>query len=174
MMGIVYRTRQFWLAMTARPSPDDLAQAAGLLSPALFQLFEQMQPSEQAHSLEIFRRLQWEGETDRDLLAAALLHDVGKSHCPLRLWERVWIVLARAAAPQRARRWGQAAPRGWRRALVVAEQHPAWGAEMARQAGASAVTVELIRRHQETLVPAAASRPDSSLLIRLQSLDNER
>jgi putative nucleotidyltransferase with HDIG domain len=143
-----------------------------------------MQPGEQAHSLAVFRRLQDQGETDRDLLAAALLHDVGKSRCLLRLWERVFIVLARGLAPRRARLWGQGAPRGWRRSLVVAEQHPEWGAQMAQKAGATTRTLELIRRHQEKIpaCPQAAGiraidphpEPEIALLIRLQSVDNER
>lgn len=173
-MGLLYRTRQFWFALTARPTQNDLAHAGHFLTPELLQLFLQMQPGEQAHSLEVFRQLQDQGETNRDLLAAALLHDVGKSRCPLRLWERVLIVLVRAAVPGQAAAWGQGQPRGWRRSLVVAEQHPAWGAQMAEQAGASPKTVELIRRHQEEIFADHRSDPGIALLIRLQSVDNER
>ena len=54
-----------------------------------------MQSSEQAHAVSVYRQLVAQGETSSDLLAAALLHDVGKSLSPLRLWERVLIVLAR-------------------------------------------------------------------------------
>lgn len=188
-MGIRYRTRQFWFALTARPASDDLAQAGHFLSPQLLQIFLQMQPGEQAHSLAVFRRLLDQGETDRDLLAAALLHDVGKSRCRLYLWERVFIVLAHRIAPHWAWRRDQSAPRGPLRSLVVAARHPEWGAQMAQAAGASPCTVELIRRHQDRLqagepiasVEAACSPSanhrtgaGTTLLIRLQSVDNER
>ena len=82
----------------------------------------------------VWRRLVDQDEHNPDLLAAALLHDVGKSRFPLRLWERVLIVSLKAFFPDRATRWGVGAAKGWRRALVVAAQHPTWGAEMARQA----------------------------------------
>jgi putative nucleotidyltransferase with HDIG domain len=172
-VSLLYRTRQFWSALTAVPAEDDLVHAGKVLSPALFRLFRQMQPGEQAHSLAILRQLREDGETDRDLWVAALLHDVGKSCHPLRIWERVLIVTVQALLPERARHWGRGEPSGWRRAFVVAEKHPEWGAEMAASAGASPAAVELIRRHQE---PAAAPSADrlERLLFRLQSVDNER
>jgi hypothetical protein len=63
---------------------------------------------------------------------------------------------------------------GWRRAFVVAVQHPQWGADLAAKAGASPLAVALIRRHQEqqgSLGEADAGSEDS-LLARLQSVDN--
>lgn len=173
-MSLLYRTRQFWFALTAIPAEDDLLQAGQVLSPALMTLFRRMQPSEQAHSLAIFRQLREEGETDRDLWVAALLHDVGKSCHPLRLWERVLIVAGKALLPERARRWGRGEPSGWKRAFAVASQHPEWGAQMAAAAGASPRAVELIRRHQETIALNAGAGEWVHLLYRLQSVDNER
>jgi hypothetical protein len=111
---------------------------------------------------------------------AVLLHDVGKIRCPLNLLDRVLIVLAQRLIPAAARRWGEAAPGescpawGWRKAFVVASQHPRWGAEMAHQAGASPLAVELIQQHQEK-VPAPASGEMSKveqLLVLLQSVDD--
>lgn len=176
-MRWLYRVRQFWLALTATPRPEDLFEAGKILSPALMHLFEQMHPSEQAHSLMIYRRLRDQGETNPDLLAAALLHDVGKSLYRLRIGERVAIVLMRALLPACARSWGQGEPSGWKRPYVIAEKHAEWGAQMAARAGASPATVELIRRHQEPALPGArprsANRLEDHWLIRLQSLDNE-
>jgi hypothetical protein len=37
----------------------------------------------------------------------------------------------------------------WQQPLVVAEQHPAWGAELAAAAGGSFLAVALIRRHAD-------------------------
>lgn len=150
-------------------------------------LFLRMQPGEQAHSLWIFNQLIDQNETSEDLLAAALLHDVGKSRYPLRLWDRVLIVLGKRMFPLQAKNWGSGEARGWQRPFVVAEKHAEWGASMAEEAGASPVVVELIRRHQD---PSGnpVGQPDrdgikgavmdsagleDGLLFRLQSLDNE-
>lgn len=142
------------------------------LAPPLFDLFLQLQPDEQVHSLNILRALLNEGQKNPDLLAAALLHDVGKSCFPLKLWERVAIVLAGAIVPKLAHHWGQSQPAGWKRPLVIAQQHPAWGAEMAARAGASDLLVELIRRHQDSL-PAHPTSPADQLLIHLKRYDDQ-
>ncbi len=135
-------------------------------------IFNQMHPSEQAHSLRIARQLIEQGETHPDLLAAALLHDSGKSNHPLHLWERALIVLSKALFPDKAKQWGSGGPKGWKRAFVVAEQHGEWGAQMAAQAGASPQVVELIRRHQ--LPPERpAENLEDRLLLRLQRVDDE-
>ena len=166
----------------AVPSAEDLSQAQNFLSPASMALFLRLQPSEQAHSLRLFQELRQAGEDNRDLLAAALLHDVGKSCASLYPWERVLIVLGRRLLPARVKDWGQGPPIGWRRPFVVAEQHPAWGAELAAAVGASPLAVALIRRHQErgstqgTIKGMSADMSASiedQLLQRLQSLDDE-
>jgi len=169
---ILYRTQQFWNALRSVPDPDQLADAQRFLSPAQMTIFRQMQANEQAHSLRLFRRLREQGETHIDLLAAALLHDIGKSRFPLRLWERVVIVLAESLFPEQVEIWGKSAPRGWRRPFVIARQHPAWGAEMAAKAGASPLVVSLIQRHQAPIPPQPKTLEDQ-LLHRLQLADNE-
>jgi putative nucleotidyltransferase with HDIG domain len=167
-----YRMRQFWEALNPRLSAEELKQAQDFLDPALMALFLGQPRSEQAHSLRLLNQLLEGGETHSDLLVAALLHDVGKSRHPLHLWERVLIVLGKKFAPNLSQNWGQAELHGWRRAFVIAAQHPQWGAEMAAEAGASPLTVELIRRHQ-SLLPEQADSLKESLLHRLQSVDNQ-
>jgi len=113
--------------MTTVPDQTGIELAQSILSPALLALFLEMQPAEINHSLEITRRLIASGETDPDLLAAALLHDVGKSRSPLDLWERAIVVLAKRLIPGVSQRWGASEDmRGLIRIFVVAEQHPAW------------------------------------------------
>lgn len=176
---IKYRAGQFRVALFAGPDPADLKRAEIYLNPAQMELFFQMQPGEQTHSLRVFKLLLDEHEEDRDLLAAALLHDVGKSRYPLSLWERVYIVILKSLFPIQTRVWGQDTRAGdaelsrfsWQRPFIIAEQHPRWGAEMASAAGATPLTASLILRHQMT-VSADTSAHEDRLLIKLQAADS--
>ena len=78
-MGLTYRIQQFVRVMSARPDAAERDRALDVLDPPLAELFLQMSLSDQAHALRVFAVLQDYGLTDPDLLAAALLHDVGKS-----------------------------------------------------------------------------------------------
>ena len=175
MAKLFYRVWQFWNALTAIPSQELLDETAEVLSPQLLQLFQRMQPAEQKHCLNVYKKLCTAGETNRDLLIAALLHDVGKIKFPLHVWERVEIVLLNKLAPGKAATWGTLQPVGWRKPFAVALKHPGWGADLAEQAGASPLTVSLIRRHQEKdeLDSEIANNPEKQLLRQLQIYDNE-
>jgi len=166
-LRVAYRVRQTWYALTGRPDEAALQVAREVLTPPLWALFRQMPPNEQAHALRVLRRLQANGCREGDVLAAALLHDVGKALNRPRLWERVASVVAQRCCPQHARRWGEGRPRGWRRPFVIAQQHPVWGAELAAQAGASTTTVALIREHHTT------PTPDLPWLAVLQAADDQ-
>jgi len=178
---LLYRSRQFWQAISTRSSGEDLELASSLLTQSQFELFQQMHKSEQAHSLRVLREVKNQGGVNTDLQTAALLHDVGKIRAPLRVWERVLVVVVRAFCPDCVHRWGSTnvgdphQGLGWRRAFVVAEQHPAWGADLASQHGVSDLAVSLIARHQEQLPPVAdnESTVEDSLLYKLQAVDNK-
>lgn len=155
--------------------------AESILSPALLTLFAEMQPSEMNHSLQVTRKLISRHETHPDLLAAALLHDVGKCRSPISLGERVVIVLVKYLLPAAYLRWARSGDlSSWKHMFVVAERHPAWGAEMAGKAGASPLVVELIRDHQRPRDPvtiieveSGARKLASYLLYQLQLCDGE-
>jgi hypothetical protein len=185
-VNIVYRARQFWFALTALPSEVELQEISRVLSPAQITLFLRLDPGEQVHSIKIYRQLCEQSQANRDLQnrdlwVAALLHDVGKSRYPLRLWERVEIVIVKRLAPGKIKKWGKSAPSGWKRPFVVAEQHAAWGAQMAAQAGASSLAVSLICRHQEPMLRLGEGRfagrqaalYEDFLLYHLQQVDNQ-
>ena len=174
-MRIRYRVSQFIKAFYTHPTALQLDQARNVLGLALMRLFLQMQPSEQVHSLSIYEQFIADGERDPDLLTAALLHDVGKTRVPLHIWEKVIIVMARRLFLDRVREWGQGQPHGWKRPFVVAEQHAAWGAEMAAAAGASDVAVGIIRRHHQRSfsLPETDQPPEEIMLLQLQTLDEE-
>jgi hypothetical protein len=166
------RVRQFWHTLFSIPTPEGVEIAQKVLTPRQFELFQTLPRADQAHALRVLWTLQHRREDHRDLLVAALLHDVGKARYPLRLWERVCIVLADGFFPERAERWGQGEPRGWRRPFVVAKNHPSWSAEMAAMSGATPLAVSLIWRHQDTLSVIPDSTEDR-LLRALQAADND-
>lgn len=159
----IYRANQFWSDLKAAPDSMNLDQARLILSPAELNLFLQLQPAEQAHALEVLRKLQAHGENEPALLEAALLHDIGKTRYPLHRWERIVVVLAQALFPRQAKKWGTGETWGWRKPFAVAEQHPAWGADLAHRAGAAPLAVTLIRRHQDALLDDPLSSEDRFL-----------
>jgi hypothetical protein len=166
------RIRQGLRALGAwgRGVDDDLA--AQVLSPALLALFRRMRRAERQHSLNVLRTLRAQGHADPVLLTAALLHDVGKIRAPFFLWERVIVVLIKAAAPKTARRWGSGDnPTGWRRPFVISFQHPRWSAEMVAAAGGDPRVVRLIAAHQMHL-ERAPQTDDERLLAILQTADD--
>ena len=178
-----YRLGQFFAHMRPRPlTPAEKAEVEGVLGAGLAQLFRRQTAGEQAHSLRVMRSVVNAGgpyAARRELLQAALLHDVGKSRAPLSLADRALVVLARRAAPDAARRWGRpeaageaaGAARGWRRPFVTALRHADWGADLCAEAGALPLTVDLIRRHQTPLANPAT--PEDEMLAALQAADDD-
>jgi hypothetical protein len=162
----LYRSRQFRLAFFGPWPPESDEALSPYLSPSLIAIFRRMKPSEQAHSYAVLERLKTSGYTDPNLLAAALLHDVGKTVSPLSVWDRVLVVLGRHFFPRTVKRWKDGEPHGLERPFVVAALHADWGAELASVAGASARTVDLVRRHQDFSIP------EDPLLTALQQADD--
>ena len=101
----LYRSRQFWQALSTGPSQEDVELVSSVLTDPQLELFLGMQASEQTHSIQVFNELRNQGEKNPDLLAAALLHDVGKTRAPLRIWERVMIVIVGAVCENCLHKW---------------------------------------------------------------------
>ena len=172
ILRLVYRSRQFWNSLISSRTRIASESLLPHLTPVQLILFRRLQPSEQAHAYHLLTQLKKSGQTNPDLLTAALLHDVGKILYPLSTLDRIITVLGKRFFHSVAQGWSKGAPSGLRRPFVVAEQHAAWGAQLASQAGAGAQTVELIRHHHD---PPAAE-PDmhiAPLLAVLQAADDE-
>ncbi len=171
-MGLSYRLRQLRDNLAAGPLPAAAqAEIAGLLSEPELALFGRYAYADQWHALRVLRMLRDAGYNHPDLLAAALLHDVGKTRYPLSVWDRIFIVVGQALFGRRCERWGRDLPQGWRRPFVVRAQHPAWGADMASAAGSRPGVVALIRRHQDKLPDVVGE--EVSLLRQLQWADDQ-
>lgn len=122
---------RFFTSLPSSPPPaEDEAWAAHILSPAEHHLWTLMSNQDRRHSALVARRFaRRRPEADRDELAGALLHDVGKIECGLGTFGRVAATLV--------------GPRG--RAFRAYHEHEEIGARIAADAGSPPATVELIR-----------------------------
>ncbi len=166
---LLYRLGQVrqQLGVVAPLSAREHQEVAGQLSADALRLFESMSPADQRHSLRVFRGLHARGWSDRDSLAAALLHDVGKAAGRVPFWTRPVVVIGKRCAPRLLTRLavypleGKRLPR-WRRSLSYAWWHAEVGAELAAAAGLSERAVRYIRMHH---------RPDCPELAELHLVD---
>lgn len=133
-MRPAYRVRQFGTHLFARVSAEERAVAHALLPRAAAEVFDRMPVADQRHALDVLARLRASGQTDRDLLAAALLHDTGKGS-RVRLWHRVVAVLVGSVAPSRLEGLGSSDPTSWRYPFHLQRHHEALSAEAALAAG---------------------------------------
>jgi len=189
-MTASYRVRQFiqaasaWLQPALGIGPAAQVQAADrtggfaaessearrYLPAEALKLYEAMPRYDRRHGLAVMQTLQAEGHTDPALMAAALLHDAGKSAVVggrLTLWHRALVVLMNALSPNLVGQIGQDQPGSWRWPFFVQMHHAEIGAELAQYAGCSGCTAELIRSHE-----APRGQTDGALLAALQRADD--
>jgi hypothetical protein len=143
-------------------SAEEYKEVARLLPVPALPLFKTMSPADQRHALRVCRGLSAHGCRDIDMLAAALLHDVGKAQGRAPFWTRPAIVLGRKLTPKLLAHLvvypGVPATDSkplWRRALSCAWYHAEVGAELAAAAGLSERAVLYIRTHHQPDGPAA-------------------
>jgi hypothetical protein len=161
---VVYRLKQVCQQLGFVPpmTRADYGEVERWLPASALPLFLTMSQADQQHCLRVCRGLQAHGCCEQDMLAAALLHDVGKAEGRVPFWTRPTIVLGKRFAPT----WLQATlldldkldhPQGrsWRRSLSYAWYHAEVGARLAATVGLSKRAVLYIQTHHQPHGPAA-------------------
>ena len=139
------KIRRTWAYSHATVSVAEREELAGWLSPRQLRLFDWMHVADRRHGLNVVVYLRAEGVEDADLLMAGLLHDSGKGprvrvvhrvawSLGQRYGERVWSLSSHVPT--------------FRRGLGRLRDHASRSADLARESGCSARTVELIRTEE--------------------------
>lgn len=136
MIVVVHLAKRFFTSLSRRePASSDSAWAESQLVPGEVLLWRQMSAADRRHAIGVGRetaRLLGEAAS-RPVVAAALLHDVGKIDSGLGPWRR-------ALATVINRRTGESSFARYRR-------HDAIGADLLQDAAADPLTVAWAREH---------------------------
>ena len=124
------------------------------LSPAQLALFDGMHVADRRHGLDVVASLRADGDDDRELLLAGLLHDAGKGDTGFVPRVVHSLVSAYGTWVATVVGWWP----GMRADLATLRAHAETSARMAEAAGCSARTVELIRWQDEPHDPVAGER----------------
>jgi hypothetical protein len=147
------KVRQFRSHVRARVRADERRGLDDWLTPTQLALFDSMHVADRRHGLDVVAALRREALIDPELLVAGLLHDAGKGGTGLG--PRVAYSLGQAYGAWVWRIAGLVP--GWRAALARLRDHAETSAQLAKEAGCSTRTVELIR-HQDAPVDPVAGR----------------
>lgn len=131
----------------AGPAAADEAWAREVLLPAEVELWARMSRADRRHAAGVARRVERAlgVEATRPVLAAALLHDVGKVEARLGTYGRVVATLAGAVARDHAAAWSR--HKGFTRRVGLYLRHPELGGDLLAMAGSDRLTVEWTRQH---------------------------
>jgi hypothetical protein len=143
-------TRFFGSLRPGGPRSSERAWAESQLLPGELELWRRMPGPDRRHSAAVARRVERSlgDRATRPVLAAALLHDVGKLDAHLRTYGRVIATLAGAVVGH-----DQAVIRGWStttgftRRVGLYLLHPELGADLLALAGSDPLTVAWAGEH---------------------------
>ena len=165
MAGLSHLTRRFFGSLRpGGPPRAELDWVDRQLLDREADLWRRMSGPDRRHSVLVARRVERTlgHEATREVLAAALLHDVGKNESGLGTYGRVIATLSGAAVghdPEMIRNWTRT--QGFTRRVGLYLQHPKLGGDLLGMAGSDPLTEAWARQHhlpaeEWTIDPVAA------------------
>lgn len=162
-MNLGHLTKRFFGSLwPAGPSRENEEWVSSVLTEDEVKLWRRMSRADRRHAVGVARKVERQlgNEASTPVVAAALLHDVGKVAAGLGVYGRVVATLAGAAAGRTmAQAWTQG--KGFTRKVGLYLRHPDLGGDMLALAGSDPLTVTWAREHHSpeeewTLPPAIA------------------
>jgi hypothetical protein len=141
-------TRRFFGSLSpGGPPRADAAWAVQHLLPAERELWSTMSDSDQRHAIRVARQAAATlgSRATRPVLAAALLHDIGKTASGLGTIGRTMATLVGLVSPGRVQAWRTSG--GVRQRIALYLCHPELGAGQLARAGSDPLTVAWAREH---------------------------
>ena len=130
------------------PSTRDVQWVHTVLSAGELALWQRLSNPDRRHSVQVARAVQGALADDvpTEVLAAALLHDVGKIHSRLRTFGRVVATLTiKTAGRDEVASWAPVG--GLHRRIALYQDHPAIGGDDLELAGSHPLTAAWAREH---------------------------
>lgn len=152
MASPVHLVRRFFgMLVPLGPRRADAQWAEEQLLPGELGLWQQMSRADRRHAAGVARRVEVAlgADATRPVLAAALLHDVGKIEARFGPYRRAIATLSGMAVrhdPATISAW--TATRGFTRRVGLYLEHPDLGADLLAMAGSDPLTVAWAREHQ--------------------------
>ena len=174
---MLQRIRQFLAAITARVTDDNRSYVDTWLTADEQKLFWQMNLPDQCHALQVAYTAASLAENQPDidrrlLIRCALLHDVGKRKGDVSTVDKIITVLAHAAAPDWASRWGRQGRGGpWqnvRHAFFIYFHHASLSAQMLTDLNLHQEAAVVARHHK---APADNDPPELVILRKADDLN---
>ena len=164
MGGAAHLVKRFFGSLLPLgPAKRDREWVLAQLLPDEIDVWQQMSAVDRRHAAGVARRVERAlgHDATRPVLAAALLHDCGKSVAGLGTYGRVVATLsAKVAGREHAAAWRET--RGFTRKVGLYLEHPELGADLLGMAGSAPITVAWAREHhlpeEEWTVPLPVGR----------------
>jgi len=149
MAGAAHLVKRFFGSLVpVGPAHADTEWALGHLLPSEAEIWQRMSRNDRRHAVGVARlaRLALGEQAPRPAIAAALLHDCGKTVSGLGTYGRVIATLsARVAGQEQARAWSET--QGFTRRVGLYLEHPRLGADLLGMAGSAPLTVAWTAEH---------------------------
>ena len=172
MSNAIHLTRRFFGSLKpGGPSEADRSWIEATLSEGEYGLWRRMSGPDRRHSAQVGRDVEriLGIEATAPVLAAALLHDVGKVDAGLGTWGRVIAtVSAKVAGRDAAKLWITSS--GFTRKVGLYLRHPEIGAEMLELAGSDPLAVSWAEEHHR---PADEWTLPTEITDALNAADND-